>query len=169
MCCFISRTYYQRSLKKYIIDCFIRPQYLAIYKVPYLTFKLGSLWIWLYRVSHGKLGFLNQFWQIYASQILFAGGFEILRPEKFCHHNQFSWNAYILPSNVVGMSIEKLFDMWRNYEFSNFHATYSNLFFWSTKLRQPRQCRDSCTYYIIFQNFVISSFRHIFSIDMPTT
>ena len=59
--------------------------------------------------------------------------------------------------NVVGMSIEKLFDMWRNYEFSNFHATYSNLFFWSTKLRQPRQCRDSCTYYIIFQKFVISS------------
>ena len=100
MCSFISRTYYQRSLKKYIIDCFIRPQYLAIYKVPYLTFKLGSLWlwIWLYRVSHGKLGFLNQFWQIYASQILFEGGFEILRPEKFCHHNQFSWNAYISPS-----------------------------------------------------------------------
>ena len=25
--------------------------------------------------------------------------------------------------NVVGMSIEKLFDMWRNYEFSNFQAT----------------------------------------------
>ena len=55
---------------------------------------------------------------------------------------------------VVGMSIEK---MWRNDEFWNFHATYSNGFFWSTKLRQPRQCRDSCTYYIIFQNFVISS------------
>ena len=74
------------------------------------------------------------------------------------------WGIY-----VVGMSIEKLFDMWRNDEFWNFHATYSNVFFWSTKLRQPRQCRDSCTYYIIFQNFVISSFRHIFSIDMPTT
>ena len=58
---------------------------------------------------------------------------------------------------------------WRNDEFWNFHATYSNVFFWSTKLRQPRQCRDSCTYYIIFQNFVISSFRHIFSIEMPTT
>ena len=58
---------------------------------------------------------------------------------------------------------------WRNDEFWNFHATYSNVFFWSTKLSQPRQCRDSCTYYIIFQNFVISSFRHIFSIDTPTT
>ena len=33
-------------------------------------------------------------------------------------------------------------------------------FFWSSKLRQPRQCRDSCTYYIIFQNFFISS--HLF-------
>ena len=58
---------------------------------------------------------------------------------------------------------------WRNDKFWNFHATYSNVFFWSTKLSQPRQCRDSCTYYIIFQNFVISSFRHIFSIDTPTT
>ena len=75
------------------------------------------------------------------------------------HHKKFM-------TNVVGMSIEK---MWRNDEFWNFHATYSNVFFWSTKLRQPRQCRDSCTYYMIFQNFVILSFRHIFSIDMPTT
>ena len=58
---------------------------------------------------------------------------------------------------VVGMSIEKLFDMWRNDAMTNFHATHSNVFFWSTKLRQARQCRDSCTYYIIFQNFVISS------------
>ena len=33
------------------------------------------------------------------------------------------------PCNVVGMSIEKLFDMWRNDEFWNFHATYSNVFF----------------------------------------
>ena len=31
--------------------------------------------------------------------------------------------------NVVGMSIEKLFDMWRNDEMTNFHATYSNVFF----------------------------------------
>ena len=49
---------------------------------------------------------------------------------------------------------------WRNDEFWNFHATYSNVFFLKYKLRQPRQCRDSCTYYIIFQNFVISS--HLF-------
>ena len=38
------------------------------------------------------------------------------------------WNFFIfqlfLVTNVVGMSIEKLFDMWRNYEFSNFHETY---------------------------------------------
>ena len=27
--------------------------------------------------------------------------------------------------NVVGKSKEKLFDMWRNYEFLNIHATYS--------------------------------------------
>ena len=32
-------------------------------------------------------------------------------------------------SNVVGMSIEKLFDMWWNDEMTNFHATYSNVFF----------------------------------------
>ena len=31
--------------------------------------------------------------------------------------------------NVVGMSIEMLFDMWRNDEILNFHATYSNVFF----------------------------------------
>ena len=35
---------------------------------------------------------------------------------------------YLAP-NMVGMSKERLFNMWRNYEFSNFHATYSNLFF----------------------------------------
>ena len=27
--------------------------------------------------------------------------------------------------NVVGMSKEKLFDMWQNYEFSSIHATFS--------------------------------------------
>ena len=53
-------------------------------------------------------------------------------------------------SNVVGMSIETLFDMWRNDEF----WIFTKPIFWSTKLRQPRQCRDSCTCYIIFQNFV---------------
>ena len=39
----------------------------------------------------------------------------------------------------------------------------------SPKIYNERMDRDSCTYYIIFQNFVISSFRHIFSVDMPTT
>ena len=70
--------------------------------------------------------------------------------------------------NVVGMSIEK---MWRNDEMTNFGIFTQPIpmFFLKYKLRQPRQCRDSCTYYVIFQNFVISSFRHIFSIDMPTT
>ena len=33
--------------------------------------------------------------------------------------------AIITESYVVGMSKEKLFDMWRNYEFSNIHATFS--------------------------------------------
>ena len=32
---------------------------------------------------------------------------------------------YIFDINVVGMSLEKLLDMWQNYEFFNIQATYS--------------------------------------------
>ena len=32
-------------------------------------------------------------------------------------------------TNVVGMSKEKLFDMWRNFEFLNIHATYAYFIF----------------------------------------
>ena len=43
-----------------------------------------------YKVSHGKLGFFNQFWQMeYASYILFEGGFEIPRPGDFAITNSF--------------------------------------------------------------------------------
>ena len=38
----------------------------------------------------------------------------------------FSFTIFDL--NMVGMSKEKLFDMWQNYEFSNIHATYSYFF-----------------------------------------
>ena len=66
---------------------------------------------------------------------------------------------------VFGMSIEM---KWRNDEMTNFWI-FTQPIFWSTKLSQPRQCRDSCTYYITFRHFVISSFRHFISIDMPKT
>ena len=47
----------------------------------------------------------------------------ILEVESLCH---------LKASNVVGMSIEKLFDMWNN-EMTNFHATYSNVFFFEVQ------------------------------------
>ena len=47
------------------------------------------------------------------------------------------------------------------------------IFFQSTKMRQPKQGRDSCLkinrYYIIFQKFVISHISNNFSYDMPAT
>ena len=70
---------------------------------------------------------------------------------RFCSKLSFCISNY--ETYVVGMSIETLFDMWRNAVIVTFHETY----FLKYKLRQPRQCRDSCTCYIIFQNFVISS------------
>ena len=58
-------------------------------------------------------------------------------------------------------------------KFSNIHATYSYIFFQSTKLRQPTEGRDSCLkmnkYHIIF---VISTIRYIpncFSYEKPGT
>ena len=77
----------------------------------------------------------------------------------------FIQSLLIFVAYVFGMSIEM---KWRNDEMTNFWI-FTKPIFWSTKLRQPRQCRDSCTYYIIFRHFVISSFRHFISIDMPKT
>ena len=59
-------------------------------------------------------------------------------------------NRYSVP-NVVGMSIEKLFDMWRNYEFLNFHETYFLKYKTETAKTVQRQLH-------ILHN--ISSFRH---------
>ena len=75
-------------------------------------------------------------------------------------HSKKSWMIFGMYFNVVGMSKEKLFDMWRNYEFSNIHEMYSLKFFevqnWDCQTGQ-RQLLEKNKYYIIFQNFIISS------------
>ena len=72
-------------------------------------------------------------------------------------------------TNVVGMSIEKLFDMWRNYEILKYYvicAAVSALYWLSQFVLQKKNIGIGC---VKIPKFVISSFRHIFSIDMPTT
>ena len=60
---------------------------------------------------------------------------------------------------VVGMSKEKLFDMWQKYECLNIHATYS-YFFWSAKLRLPHRADTASwkKYYIIQWIFDLRKF-----------
>ena len=72
-------------------------------------------------------------------------------------------------TNVVGISIEKLFDMWRNYEILKYYvicAAVSALSWLSQFCTSKKNIGIGC---VKIPKFVISSFRHIFSIDMPTT
>ena len=72
-------------------------------------------------------------------------------------------------TNVVGMSIEKLFDMWRNDEILKYYvicAAVSALSWLSQFCTSKKNIGIGC---VKIPKFVISSFRHIFSIDMPTT
>ena len=69
---------------------------------------------------------------------------------------------------VVGMSIETLFDMWRHDEILNFHETYFLKYKTETAKTVQRQLHILHNI-SSFRQYDISSFRHIFSIDMPTT
>ena len=77
----------------------------------------------------------------------------------FCEMATFS-------SNVVGMSIEKLFDMWRNDEILKYYVIRAAV---SALSWLSHFCTSKKTLEWVAWKFQNSSFRHIFSIDMPTT